>query len=152
MFLFRVIGAVLLLSAFSVSGAQQNTTEYREAVLVKFSLVSDGAGCSSTATQNPGNQASANVQTYCSDSEIAHYQVQVGPQIFVLEPATSTKKKAGQAAVVIGTLGYGALFMHQKDVLKGQLPGAQVLLRSVGNNISVKVGKKESLYSIVQAE
>lgn len=86
------------------------------------------------------------------DSNTRLYSVQVGQNTFVLKPTISGKKTAGESAMVIGTLGYGALFVRNKASLYNQLPGAHVEIRPSGDNYEVKAGRKSTLYRLVQTQ
>jgi len=154
MFRFACLAAFAVFAGFVAAPvfAQDHTPEYQKAVLVGFKTVTDGASCSSTGSVSAIDDRSVNAQTSCSDSRIRVYTVQVGTQTFFLEPTRTGKQSAKQTALVVGTLGYGALFVRKKDVMANQLPGATLLIRSAGKGFQIKVGNKESVYLLLGAE
>lgn len=153
-----LFSAAALLVFPLTAAASKPAVPYQDAVLVSFTTVADGQSCSSTPVYAPSNNNTqppsqvSSVQTACSDSQTRRYTLRVGEQSYVVEPDTTGKESARNAALIIGTIGYGALFVHQHDVLANQLPGAHILIRSAGNGFRVKVGKKESYYSATAME
>jgi len=149
--------ALIVLSC-SVAAAQTPLIPYQDGVLVGFGMVSTGTGCSSSGTvsgkvQDNGTvNGTTNSTSSCSDSEIRQYTVRVGNNTFALRPMISGKQMAGEAALVVATIGYAGLFIRNRDILANQLPGAHVLIRSHGSGFQVKIGKKDSLYSIAGAQ
>jgi hypothetical protein len=144
----------LMLLCCSVAFCQTAPSDYREATLVGFRTITAGSSCSSSGTvaANANDSGSVNgttqAETYCSDNLVRLYTVQVDNNVFVLRRTISKK----QTAMVLGTMGYGGFFLLHKDVLANQLPGAPILIRSQGSGFQIKVGKKESLYSIQGAQ
>src|SRR5580698_1453779 len=135
----------VLLSACTFAAQTSTQTDYHDAVLISFKTVYDGADCSTSGTVNAKTDSNGNASgttaanTSCSDSTVTLYTVRAGDNIFVLRPTMNGKQLARNSAIVIGTLGYGALFVGRKSALKNQLPGAHILIRSQGGNMQVKV-------------
>jgi hypothetical protein len=149
---------VLIVLSCSVAAAQTPLIPYQDGVLVSFGMVSTGTGCSSNGTvsakvQDNGTvNGTTNSTSSCSDSEMRQYIVRVGNNTFAVRPMISGKQTAGEAALVVATIGYAALFIRNRDILANQLPGAHVSIRSHGSGFQVKIGKKDSLYSIAGAQ
>lgn len=152
----RLLASLFL--ACSVAAAQTAQIPYQDAVLVSYKLVSTGTDCASNGTvsgkadDNGKVTGAANSTSSCSESEIRQYMIQVGPNTFALRPTISGPQLASEAALTVATLGYGALFIRNRDVLVNQLPGAHILIRSHGSGFQIKVGKKDSLYSVAGAQ
>ncbi len=144
-------------AALAAKPKAKPVNDYQEAVLISFNTVADGTGCYSTGNVNGTTNTSGTVTgtgsavSTCGASETQLYIVRVGSNLYTLRPTISGKRAAGEAALVIGTIGYGALFLRNRAVLSNQLPGAHILLRPHGDGVEVKVGKKSSLYDIVAA-
>lgn len=150
------VAGIFLLFCVPMFAASKTPGDYQDAVLVSFKTVADGSICSSTGTVNAnGNdnqKVNSNSTTACSDSNVRLYTVRVADAFYVLRPTIGSKQVATDAAVVIGTLGWGALFIRNREVLANQLPGAHILIRSHGNGFEVKIASKSSLYSLVAAQ
>jgi hypothetical protein len=149
---------LVLVASTSILTAQTVSSDYRDAVLVSFRTVTNGSDCTSNGTVKANTDDTGNTSgktsssTSCSDSTLTLYTLHVGDNTFVLQPTLSGKETARNAAIVIGTIGYGALFLRKACSLRNQLPGTHVLIRSQGNNVQVKVGKRVSLYTVVSAQ
>ena len=82
----------------------------------------------------------------CIPRETAYYTIAAGDHIFVLRPEFNGKQIRLNAV----TLGY-ANFFRKNSVLYHQLPGTSIWVRTEGNAMFVKVGKRESRYEVVEA-
>ncbi len=116
---------------------------YQDAVLVRLKTVSVGADCSTDGstrgTVDEGNlKADSDSTTACADAEVHLYTVRVGESLYTLRPVSLIPRS-------------GLLALLRKVSLANQLPGAHVLIRSHGDGFQVKVGSKESSYSIYEA-
>ena len=126
---------------------------YQDGVLVSFSTVRSGESCqtSGTATARSNGDGTATAtsdgEATCSDVMRRHYTLKVGDSQFVVKPAISKKVAAMGAA----TIGWGLLFTKQ-SVLANLLPGTHILVRTDDQGFHVKVGKRESLYTVVSAQ
>lgn len=156
----RSASAVALALLGSVLLAQTAPAElpFEDAVLVSFKTVESGEDCSSNGTTKGTVSDQGDVNgtvsstTYCSSTETRVYVVRVGSSQLTLEPTISGKRAAGDAALAIGTLGYGALFLRHKQALANQLPGTHILIRAHGSDFEVRVGSRTSLYRLVGAQ
>lgn len=154
----RSFTAVVFLLCSAAFAKTPVAKDYQDATLVSFKTVADGAACSSTGTVNGTTDDSgkttgtSNSTTSCSDTHVQLYTVRIGDNTYVLRPAISGKRAGADAALVIGTIGWGALFIHNKGVLNNQLPGAHIKIRPEGDGFEVMAGRKSSLYSIVEAQ
>ena len=149
---WAVCGLLVLGASHAYSKTAPPNSDYQAAVLAGFKSVADGSQCSSSGSVSAVDDRTVSTSSSCSSSWSRRYTIIVGQQIFILEPTLTGKQTAKNAALTIGTLGYGALFIRQKDVLSNQLPGANILIRSIAKGFEIKVGKKESAYLLVGAE
>ena len=121
----RTVFAVFAFTFVLVSAPAQNPGDYRDAVLLKFNLAADGAGCYSwstpvstpSMTDNTKTDTSVRTDTTCDDSESRRYSLQVGAQKLVVRPDTGP--------------------FHRLDVMDRMMPGAHVSLRFAGKSIKV---------------
>ncbi len=149
---------ILLVASTSILTAQSVPNGYRDAVLVSFKTVTNGSDCTSNGTvkantdDTGSTSGTTSSNTSCSDSSVTLYTLHVGDNTFVLQPTLSGKRTAGAFAAGFLTFGAGALLLRKPPSLKNQLPGTHVLIRSQGNNVQVKVGKRVSLYTVVSAQ
>jgi hypothetical protein len=148
---------LLSLLAFSLVvttawSATKPAPQYQDGVLISFTTVSNGSTCSSngqtTGTVDSTGTISGktNTSTSCSDNLKRHYTVKVGDSMFVLSPAMSKKAKGAALA----SLGWSAVF-SKNSVLANQLPGTHFQIWSDEDGMHVRIGKRESLYSVVAA-
>jgi hypothetical protein len=87
--------------------------------------------------------------TTCHDTQRALYTFKVAENTFVLTHLTQAESGKGTAAG-IATLGWSRVFA-KNSVLAYQLPGTRIQIRSDGKHYFVKIGDRESLYSIVRS-
>lgn len=127
--------------------------DYQDGVLVSFKTITTGSSCSSSGhvngtTDTNGNIAgTTNSTANCSDVTHRLYTVSVGENTFVLKPGLSKGSKAGAVA----SLGWSTLFAKD-SVLSNQLPGTHIKVRSDADGFYVKVGNRESRYSVADAQ
>lgn len=162
--MYKPIAVLLLFCPVLMASKKAKSANYQDGVLLDFHMEKTGRGCSSYANTN-GN-LSANSNTYgnqtattgnvtantfgsqtCIDHSRALYSVAVSDHTYVLTPYVSPGKVLG----AVGTLGISTLFSKNSD-LYGQLPGSHVRVRSEDGSFYVKVGKRESRYSLVGAQ
>jgi hypothetical protein len=154
--------ALLFLLSTPIAFAKDKTVySYQDGVLQSFRTEQTGKRCSSDAdtngtvnanTDDAGNtngtvHTTTTGSTTCHDTQRALYTVKVAENTFVLTPAESGKGTAAGFA----TLGWSRVFA-KNSVLAYQLPGTRIQIRSDGKHYFVKIGDRESLYSIVGAE
>lgn len=153
---------LLVLSACIPARAQKQRPSYQDATVKSFRMVQAGRSCSTSgdttgtvnATTDSDGNTNGNIdahnssRTTCRPTQKALYTLNIGEQTIVVTPKVSIAK----AGAVILTLGIAGAFM-KNSALYGQLPGAVVKIRSDGaGSYLVKVGKRESGYSLVSAE
>lgn len=61
-----------------------------------------------------------------------------------------TRNDGKQAGTALATMGWSAVFA-KKSVLYGQMPGAHFQVYFEGSLLHIKIGKRESLFTIVSA-
>lgn len=146
-----VIG-LLILSTSAFAKSKQDR-DYHDALLVSFRTVTTGSVCSSSGHTNgtvddEGNvSATTNSSGDCSNTQLRYYTVELGSNTYVLAPTHSGKSKAGAAL----TFGWGAL-AWKSSVLANEMPGSHVLLASDPSGFYVKVGNRESKFTLVEAK
>lgn len=153
----------LLLSALVLpawAAKHTPTYDYQNATLVALHEQAVGSSCSHSSTTNGTVDATTNDDGYtngtvnstsygssnCSDDMRWLYTVKTDENTFVLTPDHSGKVKTG----AVLSMGWSAMFV-KASVLANRLPGTKVLIRSDGKHIYVKLDKRESMYSIVEA-
>jgi hypothetical protein len=157
----KALALLFLLSTPIVFAKDKPVYSYQDGVLQSFHTEQTGKRCSSdadtTGTVNANTDGNGNTDgtihatttgsTTCRDTQRTLYTVKVAENTFVLTPAESgTGTAAGFA-----TLGWSRVFA-KNNVLTYQLPGTPIKIRSDGKHYVVKIGDRESLYSIVGAE
>ncbi len=146
------IAATLLLLAVAYPALAKNKlkdSDYQSATLLSFHTESRGSSCSGKTNgqvDDSGN-VTARTSTECSDSQVRIYTIRVGERTLSIEPAATGK----QIAKGMATLGWSEVF-SKGSVLRDQLPGAQIKVRSDSSGLYVRVGKKESKFKIVEAQ
>lgn len=141
---FPIVPLLLLCASIHAQTVQD---QYQAAVLVSFKTVSTGSDCSSTGTttgrvnDNGNIKADSDSTSSCSDSEVRLYTVRVGENLFVLRPASA-----------FGGPTPGWVSPFKRCSLANQLPGTHILIRSHGSGLQVKVGTKESSYTLYGAQ
>lgn len=144
--------ALALLCCFSLAASASKKPEpvYQDGVLIKVQDVDNGVKCHTDATgnghsdDNGNTRSEATADTTCSERIKHLYTVKVGDSLFILEASQSNKQKG----IGMATLGWSNAF-NKENVLAYQLPGSHVQVRSDENGIHIKVGKRESLYTVV---
>lgn len=153
--------AFLLLCCSLAWAKKKPSYTYQDGVLISFRTETAGSLCSQTAntsgtvhanTDDAGNtdgnmNATTTGYSNCSNTRRALYTVKSGNNILVLSPALSEKA----AVRGMATMGWSFLFT-KNSVLAYQLPGTHFLLRADGKHYFVKLGKRESMYEIVEAK
>ena len=145
---FWRLAAALLFVAGTAQASKPKPEDYQDGVLVSLKTVASGASCSTSGTATRTDSgADVSAQTDCTDKQVRLYTVQVANQTYVLRPA-STKKAEGLA---YATVGWSAILAKQ-SVLANQLPGTHFQIRSDADGVHIRLGKRESLYSMVAAQ
>ncbi len=150
--------AILLIAFLPMLADGASAGDWQAATLVSFKTVAIGSSCSSTgnvqaAAYNPDNiDATTDADSVCRDTVATIYTLRVGQNTLEVEPTISGNKTAAESALVIGTIGYGALFLRHKISLNNKLPGTHASIRQHGSNVEISVGKRHSLYRIVTAK
>jgi hypothetical protein len=147
----KPVAAVFLLFAvanFSLAKDKPKDSDYQPGVLISFRTQTNGSSCSGRVdgTVGESGQVDAGTRSSCSDRTVRLYTIQVGGQTFTVEPAYTGKQKARGFA----TLGWSTVF-EKGSVLRNQLPGAQIEVRSDSSDLFIRVQNKESKFKIVEA-
>jgi len=143
---------LLYLMARPCSAASHPNT-YQDGVLVSFQNITSGAQCSSTTTatatsDGPGAaHADSDGHTTCHNVVDRHYTVKVGDTVFIVKKSSSKKGMA----LGYATLGWSHAF-EKDSVLANLLPGTPIMVRTDGEGFHIKVGKRESIYTVVAAQ
>lgn len=141
---------LLPLAAFA---SKKDTADYVAGVLVSFHDIHTGKTCSSSGSvdgrENSDGSITGNTDetTNCFTNFARLYTVQIGGQVLTIERAMSGKRKLA----ALGTMGWSTALAHQ-SVLANQLPGTHFLARSDGTYLHVRIGKKETIFNIVEAK
>lgn len=141
---------VLALASVNLTFAKDKfkDSDYRPATLVSFRTQSVGASCSGNvnAQVEDNGQVNGTTNSNCSDQMVRFYTIQLEGQAFTVVPAHTGKQKA----IGFATLGWSGAF-EKGSVLINQLPGAHIEVRSDPSGVFIRVGKKESKFTIVEA-
>ena len=135
-----------LLSPVAFAKDKQPDSAFQDATLVSFRAVATGSSCSHAAsttgnvvasTDEGGNttgtvKSTTDGNTNCRDTGWMYYTLQVGDHTYVVHNAIT--------------------FGYRDSDLKGQLPGAHVLVRTDAKGFYVRVGNKESKFVVVEAK
>jgi len=135
-----------LLSPAAFAKDKQPDSAFQDATLVSFRAVATGSSCKHTAsttgnveasTDEGGNttgtvKSTTDGNTNCRDTGWMYYTLQVGDHTYVVHNAIT--------------------FGYRDSDLKGQLPGAHVLVRTDAKGFYVRVGNKESKFVVVEAK
>lgn len=123
-------------------------SSYKPATLVSFHTEHNGTSCSGNveATTSDSGQISGTTSSDCSARRIRIYTIQLDGQTIVVMPTHTGKQKAAGMA----SLGWAGAF-EKGSVLRNQLPGAHIEVRSDASGLFIRVGKKESKFLIVEA-
>lgn len=162
----RCAAAILLLClSLPCFAGKKDGPVYQEAVLKDFHMVDDGKFCttsgdtSGTVHSNGNNtgtiSGTTSSTTSCHPRTAAMYTVVAGDHVLTLTPHQSGGKTAAKAGTAFLTLGIGVIVwnsLEKSSTLYGVLPGTAIKLRSDEGIVYVKVGKRESMYSIVSME
>jgi hypothetical protein len=154
--------ALLMLGLLSVPASAKDKPiyTYQSAVLQSFHSETTGTHCSGSAdtdgtvdvNTNGGStrgttQSTTSGSATCSDRQRVVYKIKTGENTVFLTPYSPLKKEGG------GLIGLGWNKAFAKDsVLAYQLPGATLQIRSDGKHYYVKVGDRESAYTVVGAQ
>ena len=131
---------------------------YQDGVLLSFRMQPTGSECTNNdetsgtvnANTDSNGDTSGRVSTNttgtasCRDTERALYTIKSGGSTYLLTPDHSTGANLGMALFPLAGV------FTRNSSLAYQLPGTQIKLRSDGKHFFVKVGKRESMYSIVE--
>lgn len=143
-----VLAIVLLLLNSAHAKDKPKDSDYQPGTLVSFRTVTTGSSCSGNTdgkVEDSGN-VSATTRSNCQDTTVRVYTIRVGDQTLSVEPAMTGKKKA----MGFATLGWSAAF-DKGSVLRDQLPGAAIEVRSDPSGLYIRIGKKESKFKVVGA-
>jgi len=157
----KTLVLLFLLSTPVAFAKDKPVYSYQDGVFQSFHTEQTGSRCSSDAdtngtvnanTDNTGNtngavRSTTTGSTTCHDTQRTLYTVKVSDNTFILTPAESGKGTAAGYA----TLGWSRAFA-KNNVLAYQLPGAKIQIRSDGKHYFIRMGDRESMYSIVGAE
>ncbi|MGA3333637.1 MAG: hypothetical protein ABSC62_05675 [Terracidiphilus sp.] len=125
---------VSLLTLTTFAKDKHPDSDYQDGTLVSFRTVSTGSSCSQQADtkgnvdDNGDVKASTSGSTNCSDDLVRYYTIRSGDSTLVIAP------------VVVF-----------RSVLANRMPGATFRMRFDGKHVFVKIGDKESKFSIVEA-
>ena len=144
-----VLPIVLLLVNFAHAKGKPKDSDYQPGTLVSFRTVTTGSSCSGSTDGNveDSGNVSATTRSNCQNTTARIYTIHVGEQNLTVEPGVTGKKKA----VGMATLGWSFVF-DKGCVLRDQLPGAAIEVRSDPSGLYIRVGKKESKFKIVGAQ
>src|SRR4051794_25789803 len=144
----------LVLFGVALAGAKDKSGRvYQDGVLVSYRTVNTGTSCSSSGTVNGSVDNDGTISGTTSSSggcanRVAYlYTIRTSGTTLVLRPAMTGKEMATSMA----TLGWGSLFMKQ-SVLAGQMPGVGFEISIDRGEAHVKMGKRESVYTVVAAQ
>ena len=149
-----------LLGSAPVFAKDKPQYSYQDGVLQAFRMQTTGNKCTGTAdtsgtvsanTDSSGDtrgtvNATTNGSASCRDTERPLYTIKSGENTYVLTPDHNTGTNIGVAMFPLAGV------LTKNSSLAYQPPGTAVKLRSDGNHFFVKVGKKESMYSVVGAQ
>lgn len=144
-----VLPIVLLLVNFAHAKGKSKVSDYQPGTLVSFRTTTTGSSCSGSTdgkVEDSGN-VSATTTSNCQNTTARIYMIHVGEQTLSVEPAMTGKKKA----VGMATLGWSFVF-DKGSVLRDQLPGAVIEVRSDPSGLYIRVGKNESKFKVVGAQ
>lgn len=158
------IALLLCLSLPSVA-SKKEAPVYQDAVLKDFHMVEAGKFCTTNGNtsglvDSNGNNsgtisATTSSTTSCRPRTSAVYTVISGVHTMTLTPHQSGGKTAAKVGTAFITLGIGTVVwnsLEKNSALYGVLPGTAIKMRSDEGIIYVKVGKRESTYSIVSMQ
>jgi len=149
----KAIALWLLMFANFAWCSSKTKPDYQDGVLVSFREESTGSHCSTTGNvdgkvDNDGTVSGRTTgSSNCSDTHRRLYTVRVGENTYVLHPYVSGGVMAGAMA----TGGISLLFVKD-SVLANLLPGTPIKVRTDEHGFFVKVGKRESRYTVVSAK
>jgi hypothetical protein len=151
--------ALLILGLLSLPAFAKDKPmySYQSAVLQSFHTETTGTNCSSSAdtsgTVHGDTDSSATIRSTtsgsstCSDSHRVVYTIKVGENTLALTPYTPLKTEVGGPVALVWNKAFS-----KESVLAYQLPGTSLQIRTDGKHYYVKVGERESAYSIVGAQ
>lgn len=134
--------------ALAKDKAKPKDSDYQPATLVSFRTETTGARCSGNvdATVDQNGQVDGTTSSTCKDRTVRLYTIQMDGQTFTVEPTHTGKQKG----VALATLGWSSEF-EKGSVLRDQLPGAHIEVRSDPSGVYIRVGKRESKFTILEA-
>jgi hypothetical protein len=126
-----------------------DTSDYQDGVLTKIRTVVVGNSCSNSTQSDAATYGNTARRTFdasarCSDIRGAVYTVQVGSTEYEITPDHSRVARASSY------LPLSATFLHQSS-LANHMPGTAVKLRTEGDVVFVRIGKRESQYRVFTA-
>lgn len=148
-----IVHPVPFFNHYTAKTKERPDSDYQEGILVSFRTVANGSSCSSSGTVNGSVNDGGTVEgttkgsSSCSDNTVRHYTEKVGDNMFVIKPSTTGKENATGMA----TMGFGFLFM-KSSVLADELPGTKFKVRSEKGKLFIKIGKRESPFSVIEAQ
>jgi hypothetical protein len=129
------LALLLILAMPTFAKDKHPDSDYQDGTLVSFRTASTGSSCSNQgqatgSVDDSGNvNASSRGSSNCSDDLVRYYTIRSGDSTLVIAP------------VVVF-----------RSVLSNQMPGATFRMRFDGKHVFVKIGDKESKFSVVEAK
>lgn len=150
---------LLLLLCPTIALAKDQPT-YQDGTLVSAHMQQAGSHCAQNASTNGTVRANTDAagntngtinstttgDSNCRDVERSVFTVKSGDNTLILTPVLSASTGAA-----LGLLGVTHAIPRDSS-LAYQLPGTPLKLRSDGKHFFVKVGKKETMFSVIGAE
>lgn len=127
--------SIFLLANFAYAKHKPKDSDYQPATLVSFHTEKTGTSCDkqTDGKVDDSGKFGATTEASCSDNKTRIYVVRMGEQTLNLAPAST-----GWATI-------------KGSVLRDQLPGAAIEIRSGSSGVYVRVGDKESRFVITEA-
>jgi hypothetical protein len=113
-------------------------SDYQDGVLVSFRTAAAGSNCSSSGSVKGSVNDSGDVEGgtdssgSCHDLSVRLYTIRVGDSTFVIKHAPEN--------------------WNRQSVLEGQLPGFRFKIRTQKDKLYIKVGERESPFSLLEAK
>ena len=143
-----VVIALVTLATF----AKDKNDNFADAVLVKQVWVDNGLSCSSSGSGQVDDNGDIRTNTHgnCAQNRIAHYTVESGGIVYVLQPKLKHPKTAILTSAV--TMGYSAMFAKM-SVLHGVPLGTHVGMKidKHGDAVVRVADGREAPYRVIEA-
>lgn len=139
---------VIVLATYAFAKDKPKDSDYQPATLVSFRTENRGSSCSGRVDGNvdDSGNVSGRTNSNCTANTIRLYTIDVKGQTLTIEPTETGK----QTAKSMATLGWSSI-LSKGSVLRDQLPGAHIEVRSDPSGLYVRVGKRESKFKVVEA-